>query len=203
MEALRKTGKDSGALRGLRATCRQLRALANAHTRHVSSSVHSDGSAFTAGAWRCKFKRPAVLFVRPAGRCCEFRHHCSAPAVLPQVRFVLGDPAKAPLGHISRCFPSATVVEIGRDSGVSWHEGIARLAACLEALPDACWPAAEVFGSKSGGLRAPLAVHASRLCPQLRKASVSCETRKEGAALVAALEGIAAAAGSLRILNLR
>lgn len=176
----RQSGGEGGALHALRATCRQLRAVANAGTRHVSPAGESSLAAATArqpaasahgldaaaALWLPSLMLPAAL---TAGAC----------ASLPQLRIALVDASKLPLAQIAQRWPSATKIEFAFDwdSGVSPSDCNARLAACLEALPDACFPAAEVF-ENACDMTATLAAHAARLCPRLRYESRATTARR-------------------------
>ena len=112
---------------------------------------------------------------------------------------------EALLGCIAQRFPAATEIEFHYNPYSSYdrdhlRQHVNRLAACMAVLPDGCWQTIRDYRARFEQL-APLAAHVGRLCPRLRSLAITCG-EAEGAALMAALRGLAAAAGTLRSLTL-
>lgn len=111
----------------------------------------------------------------------------------------------APLASIAQHFPAATTVELENNNSLGWLRsaigGLDSLVDDLAALPNGCFQAAEAFRFQER-MPAPVAAHAGRLCARLREAAVTCG-QGEGAALVAALQGLAAVAGTLQTLEVQ
>lgn len=132
------------------------------------------------------------------------------PPLLLQVCVKLDDGFDQALRSIAQRFRNATKIKVSyRDEWETRTEDADLLAACLDSLPRGCWRAVEqvVLQGEYGVCQLParVAKHVPRLCPQLRKASVTsgwAADSGKGAALAAALEDLAAVAGTLQELDL-
>lgn len=129
-----------------------------------------------------------------------------------QVRITTdGGPTANELSCVTKPFPTASTIELAWAQRAASHysqvnRSPEQLFACLEALPDRCWPSVEVICLRSAQadlgelnrLPARAAAHAARLCPRMRTAGC-CSG--DGVSLVAGLEGLVVVAATLEELD--
>lgn len=202
MDALLLQSQAARTLHGLRAACRDLRAITNARTRHMSP--------VPAGRFRCDCGTALTVVTHTAapGRRrvrCIFHFPSASPGPSASRYHGMRNPAgphhPLPRPHLlthlpSRQTTSASQLRIPLDGGLqgalgripalfpnattiefvcsNWTFKDESLPACLAELPDGCWPSVAVVAIPLNAPAAalPTVAHISRLCPRLRKVSV-------------------------------